>query len=296
MNPRHTAATRSTVTLPILVLVLAMVGFQTGAALAKTLLPVVGALGTTSLRLGFAALMLLVVWRPWRPLPSRRALLVIIPYGVALGCMNLLFYSSLQTIPLGVAVALEFTGPLGVAIADSRRPVDFLWIGLCVIGLLCLLPLRATQASLAPLGVAYALGAGFCWAMYIVFGRRAGAAHGGQTSALGMLIGALIVVPLGVAQEGSALFAPALLPVAVGVALLSSALPYPMEMYSMTRLPPKTFGVLMSLDPALGALSGLWLLGERLSAIQWGAIACIMVASAGSAGTGRAGTPTPLPE
>ena len=283
-------------TLPILVLVLAMVGFQTGAALAKTLLPVVGALGTTSLRLGFGALMLLVVWRPWRPLPSRRALLAIIPYGVSLGCMNLLFYSSLQTIPLGVAVALEFTGPLGVAIADSRRPVDFLWIGLCVVGLLCLLPLRATQPSLAPLGVAYALGAGFCWAMYIVFGRRAGAAHGGQTSALGMLIGALIVVPLGVAQEGSALFAPALLPVAVGVALLSSALPYPMEMYSMTRLPPKTFGVLMSLDPALGALSGLWLLGERLSAIQWGAIACIMVASAGSAGTGRAGTPTPLPE
>jgi inner membrane transporter RhtA len=211
--------------------------------------------------------------------------------------MNLLFYSSLQTIPLGVAVALEFTGPLGVAIADSHRPVDFAWIALCVLGLLLLLPFGGAQAPLQPLGIVYALGAGFCWAMYIVYGRRAGAEHGGQTTALGMLVGAIVVVPAGIAHVGSALFAPALLPVAAAVALLSSALPYSMEMYAMTRLPPKTFGVLMSLDPALAALFGLWLLGERLTWIQWSAIACVILASAGSAATARAGGVTaPLPE
>ena len=297
LAPGRSSADARPLVLPVAVLVLAMVGFQAGAALAKTLIPVVGAVGTTALRLGFATLMLLAVWRPWRTPPPRRAAWAIIPYGIALGSMNLLFYSSLQTLPLGVAVALEFTGPLGVAIADSRRPVDFLWIALSVFGLLLLLPLKGAQHALQPIGIAYALGAGFFWAMYIVFGRRAGAEHGGQTTALGMLVGSILVVPIGIAQVGGALFAPALLPLAAGVALLSSALPYPMEMYAMTRLPPKTFAVLMSLDPALAALAGLALLGERLNWIQWAAIACVMLASAGSAATGRPGaTAAPLPE
>jgi inner membrane transporter RhtA len=136
-------------------------------------------------------------------------------------------------------------------------------------------------------GVLYALAAGFFWAMYIFYGRKAGAAHGGQTTALGMVVGAIVVVPIGVAQAGAHLFSPAILPAALGVALLSSALPYSLEMLAMPRLPTRTVGVLMSLDPALGALSGLIFLSERLSWIQWAAIASIMAASAGSAATSR---------
>lgn len=298
MNPGALPAKPLGLVVPIAVLILAMLGFQGGAALAKTLLPIVGALGTTALRLGFATIMLFAVWRPWRSWPTRRALLAIVPYGIALGCMNLLFYSALQTLPLGITVALEFTGPLAVAIADSRRPIDFLWIGLCVAGLVILMPLGGVhRQALNPLGIGYALGAGFCWAMYIVYGRRAGAEHGGQTTALGMLVGAILVVPAGFAHVGSALLAPALLPLACAVALLSSALPYSMEMYAMTRVPPRTFGVLMSLDPVLAALFGLWFLSEHLSWVQWVAILSIMVASAGSAATGRdRAATTPIPE
>jgi inner membrane transporter RhtA len=210
---------------------------------------------------------------------------VIVIYGLAMGCMNFCFYLSLSSIPLGIAVALEFAGPLALAMAASRRAVDFLWILMAVLGLLALLPLGSQP--LATAGVVYALAAGFFWAVYIFYGRKAGAAHGGQTTALGMVVGAIVVVPFGVAQAGAQLFSPAILPAALGVALLSSALPYSLEMLAMPRLPTRTVGVLMSLDPALGALSGLVFLGERLSWIQWAAIASIMAASAGSAATSR---------
>ncbi|MGA2344098.1 MAG: EamA family transporter, partial [Steroidobacteraceae bacterium] len=222
----------------------------------------------------------------------------ILIYGSAMGVMNLLFYSSLRRIPLGIAVALEFTGPLAVAIATSRRGLDFLWIALAAAGIVALLPLGMAPLGIAPLGIAplgiqaralppagiaFALGAGVCWALYIVFGQKAGAAHGGATAALGTLVGAAIIAPIGVAQAGAALLSPAILPAACGVALLSSALPYSLEMYALTRLPTRTFGVLMSAEPALGALSGLYFLGEQLTAIQWAAIASIMIASGGSA-------------
>jgi inner membrane transporter RhtA len=218
---------------------------------------------------------------------SRREGRVIVIYGLALGCMNFCFYMSLSTIPLGIAVALEFAGPLALAMAASRRAVDFVWILMAALGLLALLPLGMSSQSLPAAGVLYALAAGFFWAMYIFYGRKAGAAHGGQTTALGMVVGAIVVVPIGVAQAGAHLFSPAILPAALGVALLSSALPYSLEMLAMPRLPTRTVGVLMSLDPALGALSGLIFLSERLSWIQWAAIASIMAASAGSAATSR---------
>jgi inner membrane transporter RhtA len=283
--------------LPIAVLIAAMICFQTGAALAKTLIPVVGASGAVALRLGFATLMLWLVWRPWRMRLRAPAARTLVMYGIALGCMNLLFYSALQRIPLGIAVALEFTGPLAVAMASSNRPLDFLWIALAALGLLMLLPLGAASQVLDPVGIACALGAGVCWARYIVFGRRAGIQHGGQTTAIGMLIGAIVIVPFGVAHAGSRLLSPAILPAALGVALLSSALPYSLEMFAMTRLPTRTFGVLLSLDPALGALSGLGFLGERLTWLQWAAIGSIVLASAGSAATSRSTpAPTPLPE
>jgi inner membrane transporter RhtA len=276
-----------TVAAPIAVLIAAMFCFQLGAVAAKGLFPVVGASGTTALRMGLASLMLLAVWRPWRLRLRPREIWVIAAYGLALGCMNYCFYLSLQSIPLGIAVALEFGGPLALAMAASRRAVDFLWILMAALGLLALLPVGSGSKALDVTGVAYALAAGVFWALYIFFGRKAGAAHGGQITALGMVVAAIVIVPIGAAQAGAQVFSPAILPAALGMALLSSALPYSLEMLAMARLPTRTVGVLMSLDPALGALSGLLFLGEHLSWIQWSAVACIMAASAGSAATSR---------
>jgi inner membrane transporter RhtA len=282
--------------LPVGVLIIAMVSFQLGATIAKQLIPAVGASGATALRLALSALMLAAVWRPWRVRPSRSELRSIIAYGLAMGWMNYFFYQSLRTLPLGISVALEFAGPLAVAMLASRRPIDFLWIALAALGLLALLPLGLDSKPLAPVGVVYSLAAGLCWALYIIFGQKAGAAHGGQTAALGTLVGAVVIVPIAVSQAGVRLLSPSLLPAALAVALLSSALPYSLEMYAMTRLPTRTFGVLMSLDPALGALAGLCLLGERLTLLQWAAIGSIILASAGSAATSTPALRTSLPD
>ncbi|MGB6310212.1 MAG: EamA family transporter [Steroidobacteraceae bacterium] len=284
------------VLVPVAALIAAMFCFQLGAVLAKGMFPIVGAAGTTALRMALAALILLAVWRPWRMRLKLAELRVIVMYGLAMGCMNFFFYLSLRSIPLGIAVALEFAGPLGLAMAASRRAIDFMWILMAALGLLALLPLGFGSARLDTPGVAYGLVAGFFWALYIYFGRKAGAAHGGQTTALGMVVGALLIVPIGAAEAGTHLFSPAILPAAFGVALLSSAVPYSLEMLAMPKLPTRTVGVLMSLDPALGALSGLCFLGERLSWIQWAAIASIMAASAGSAATGRDTAPQLLPD
>ena len=277
--------------LPIALLLVAMVCFQLGAALAKQLFPAVGAAGAVALRLGLAAVMMTAVFRPWRMRPSAREARSIVIYGLAMGAMNYFFYSSLARIPLGLSVALEFTGPLAVAMLASRRPVDFLWIALAVLGLAALLPLGHDAKPLDPVGIVLAFAAGACWALYIVFGQKTGSAHGGQAVAAGTVIGAVVIVPLGFLHAGSALLAPAILPLACGMALLSSALPYSLEMYAMTRMPTRTFGVFMSLDPAFAALSGLLFLGEQLSILQWCAIVSIMCASAGSAATGRSAAP-----
>jgi inner membrane transporter RhtA len=280
------------VAVSVALLLVSMVCFQAGAALAKGLFPAVGASGATALRTGLASLMLLAVWRPWRLRCTWREARTIVIYGISMGWMNFCFYLSLKTIPLGIAVALEFTGPLAVAVAASRRPVDFLWIAMAVAGLLALLPLHAGSQGLNPGGLALALGAGAFWAMYIVFGRRAGVAHGPQTTALGMLISALMIVPIGLAENGAHLFSASMLPAGIGVAVVSSALPYSLEMIAMPRIPTRTFGVLMSLDPALGAVSGLLFLNESLTWLQWTAIGCIVAASAGSAASHAA---QPLP-
>jgi inner membrane transporter RhtA len=281
---------------PVAVLIAAMVCFQLGATFAKGLFPAVGASGTAALRLALAAVMLWAVWRPWRMRLTAREMRVILLYGVALGWMNFFFYVSLRFIPLGVAVSLEFAGPLALAMAASRRAIDFLWILMAALGLLALLPLGFGAKQLDPLGVGCGLAAGACWAMYIHYGRKAGAAHGGQTTAVGMLIGAIMIVPIGAASAGMQLLSPAILPAAVGVALLSSAIPYSLEMLAMPKLPTRTVGVLMSLDPALGALAGLQFLGESLTWIQWAAIASIMAASAGSAATSRDAVAPSLPD
>ncbi|MFF8802798.1 MULTISPECIES: EamA family transporter [unclassified Methylobacterium] len=263
-----------------------MISITSGAALAKSLFPVIGATGVTALRVGFSALILLAIWRPWRRSLERGGIGVNVLYGAALGLMNLLFYLSLRTIPLGIAVAIEFTGPLAVALAGSRRALDFAWIGLAVLGLGLLLPLGDTT-TLDPTGAALALGAGLCWAGYIVFGQRAGRAGGGRAVSLGMLVAALVVAPVGLGQAGTELFTPSFLATGFVIAVLSSALPYSLEMFALTRLPRPAFGVLMSLEPAVASLAALALLGERLTLVQWGAIGCIVAASAGITVAGR---------
>lgn len=270
------------VALAIGALLISMVSYQCGASLAKHLFPAVGAQGATAYRLGLSALILLLWRRPWRRLngTSWRSLWA---YGLAMGAMNLVFYMSLRTIPLGIAVALEFTGPLALAVFSSRRLIDFAWIALVVAGLGLLLPLHGEVQTLDPMGVAYALAAGLGWALYIVFGKKAGEAHGGDAVTWGTSIGALLAIPFGVAHAGGALLSPSLLPYALGVAVLSSALPYSLEMVALTRLPARTFSTLLSLEPAVAALAGAVLLSEHLSLLQWLAIVAIIVAAAGTA-------------
>ena len=277
----------SPVILSIAALVTGMVSLQAGATFAKSLFPVLGAAGTSTLRVGFSALILIAVWRPWRrSLPLREAGWIAL-YGAALGAMNLLFYLALARLPLGPAVAIEFAGPLSVALIASRRRSDFLWIGLAVFGLILLLPI-ATADGLDPIGVVLDLGAAAAWALYILFGQRAGRIDGGQAVSLGMLTAALVVAPFGVAEAGSELLAPGVLLAGLVLALMSSALPYSLEMVALRRLDRKSFGVLMSLEPAVAACAGLMLLGERITLVQWLAIGFIIAASIGiTAGSRR---------
>lgn len=203
------------------------------------------------------------------------------------GWNELSFYLSIQTVPLGIAVALEFTGPLAVALFSSRRPVDFVWVVLAVLGLWFLLPLGQDVSHVDLTGCALALGAGACWAIYILSGQRAGAEHGPATVAIGSLIAALIFVPIGALQAGEALWHWSVIPLGLAVAILSTALPYSLEMIALTRLPTRTFGTLMSMEPALAAVSGMIFLGETLTPIQLLALGAIIAASMGSTLTVR---------
>jgi inner membrane transporter RhtA len=280
--------------LPIGALLIAMASYQCGAAIAKHLFSHVGAQGATAYRLGLGALMMLLVRRPWRTARRSSNWRALWGYGLSMGAMNLVFYMALRTIPLGIAVALEFTGPLAIALFASRQLMDFVWIVLAVIGLYLLLPLHGEAHALDPIGVLYALAAGVGWALYILFGQKAGMAFGADAVTLGVAIGALLAVPVGFAHAGSALFSTALLPLGLGVAVLSSVLPYSLEMIALTRLHARTFSVLLSLEPAIAALAGMVFLGERLVPLQWLAIASIVAASAGAAIGARQPVAEPL--
>ena len=271
---------------PIAAALLAQVSFTAGASLAKTLFPVVGAEGATAIRLALGALILAVLFRPWR-IPLRENWKILLAYGTSLAFMNLMFYMALQTIPLGIGLAIEFLGPLSVALFTSRRKTDFLWIGFAVAGLALLLPLREHSASFDLRGGLFALGAGVCWALYILFGQRAGKEYGAAAVAAGMICAAVMVVPVGIAHAGMALFSWQLLPAAIGVGILSSAAPYALEMIALRRLSSNSFGTLMSTEPAIGALVGLALMGEMLGGGQWLGIALVVVASAGVAMNAR---------
>ncbi|MBG3129888.1 threonine/homoserine exporter RhtA [Proteus mirabilis] len=289
LSARHSAKLQ--VFYPVLLLLLSMLSIQSGASLAKSLFPVIGAPAVTALRLLLGTLILFFIFKPWRLKFNRESIMPLFLYGLSLGAMNYLFYLALETIPLGIAVALEFTGPLAVAMFSSRRAIDFLWIILVIAGLGLLLPIGDNIHGLDPLGILYALGAGVGWALYIVFGQRAGKGYGAATVSIGSLVAAFIFVPIGMLQSSpDIMFSWSILPVALAIAILSTAFPYTLEMIALTRLPAKTFGTLMSLEPCMGAFIGIIFLHEHLTLIQWVALAFIVLASIGSTATMKSKT------
>jgi inner membrane transporter RhtA len=268
---------------PALAIAAAMVSQYAGAAFAKHLFPLVGAEGVVALRVGLSALLLAAFTRPWRALPSRADLPNLLLYGLTLGCMNLLIYRAFSRIPIGIAVSIEVMGPLAVVLLSSRRARDFLWVACAGFGLWLLLPLRGSTSALDPAGIAYAAGAAFCWALYIVFGKRASQSQGSGTVAWGMLAASAFIVPIGAASAGATLLSPFVLMAGFAVAVLSSAAPYTLEMIALRRLPRRVFGILVSSSPAVAALAGFVVLGERLAGVQWLGIALVMLACGATA-------------
>ena len=276
---------------PIPAVLLGVLSVQGGAAIAKGLVPVLGATGTVGLRVILSALMLLAAFRPRLARFTAAQWRAVIPYGVVLGVMNLVFYLAIARIPLGLAVTLEFIGPLGVAVAGSRRALDVVWVVLAAAGIALIAPWSG--GGVDPLGVALALAAGACWAAYILLGGHVSrVVPGGAAVAVGMAIAAVTVLPVAVASGDLGRLTPRLLAAGVGVALLSSAVPYTLEMSALKALPARTFGILMSLEPAVAALTGLVFLAEILTGAQWLAVVLVIAASAGAALTAHPATRT----
>ena len=252
---------------PVAVLLCGIVSIQFGAALAATLFDDLGPAGTSVLRLGFAA-------------ADPRALRLVALFGLALGLMNLTFYEAVDRIPLGVAVTVEFAGPLGVAVVLSRRRLDLVWAALAALGIVLLT--NPFGESIDGVGLAFALGAAACWAAYILLAQRAGRHFSGSDGvALAMVVAALVPLVPGVVQGGADLLRPELLAIGAGIALLSSVIPYSLETEALRRLPTHVFGVLMSLEPAVAAVAGLLVLGQDLVARQIAAIGLVVLASVG---------------
>jgi inner membrane transporter RhtA len=270
---------------PVLSILLAVLTVQSGASIAKGLFPVLGAAATASVRNGLSAILLLAVFRP--PLLGLTAnqWRAVVPYGVTIGVMNLLFYQTIARIPLGLGVTLEFIGPLGVAIVGSRRVLDVLWVVLAALGIALIAPWQ-TKNAIDPVGVALGLLTGVCWATYIVLGGRVSQRlPGGSAVAIGMSLATLTVLPFALAGGGLARFSPRLFLSGAALALLSSALPFTLEMHALRALPGRTFSILMSLEPAVAALCGLLFLNERLTEAQSVAVGLVIAASIGAAVT-----------
>src|SRR5262245_705633 len=269
---------------PSSLVLLGIVSVQLGSALAKHLFSEVGSFGTVALRLFFAAAVLMLFWRPSLRM-NRRTWTVVLSYGVILGLMNLSFYLALARIPLGIAVTIEFLGPLAVALAGSRRWLDAFWALLAAGGVVLLMEGRG-ELNLA--GVLFALAAGLFWGLYILVGAALGRhTTQGNGLALGMAIAAVVAVPVGVADSGMALIQPWVLMAGLGVALLSSVIPYSLDLEALRQIPPHVFGILMSLEPAMAALVGLVVLQETLHWSQWIAELCVVAASAGATRNAR---------
>jgi inner membrane transporter RhtA len=277
---------------PIGLVLTGVTSIQFGAALAATLFDDLGAAGTSVLRLGFAAIVLMALFRPRVRGRDPHALRLAVVFGLALGAMNLFFYEALGRIPLGVAVTIEFAGPLAVAVAGSRRRLDLVWAACAALGIVLLSGVLGTgTGSLDPLGLAFILAAAACWAAYILIAQRASRLYDGSEGlALAMVVAALVPLVPGIAEAGTALLHPGLIAMGAGVALLSSVVPYSLETEALRRLPAHVFGVLMSLEPAVAALAGFLVLGQGLGAPDFVAIGLVVLASIG---VSRTAAPAP---
>jgi inner membrane transporter RhtA len=273
---------------PVALVLVAVGSVQFGGALAKTLFDDVGPGGAVLLRIAFATVVLWLLWRPSPAGHTRRDLWLAAAYGVSLAGMNYAFYLALDRIPLGIAVTLEFVGPLGVAVALSRRTLDAVWVVLAAAGIL-LLADPSGAGGVEAAGAALAVLAGAFWAAYILIAARVGRAFpGGSGLALALAVSTALLLPVGVADGGGDLLGLEVLGVGAAVALLSSAIPYSLELEALRRLPARVFGVLMSLEPAMAAIAGFVVLSQDLVTREVIAIALVVAASAGAARGARA--------
>ncbi len=271
---------------PVPAVLLAIISVQSGAAIAKTLFPAIGAAGTASIRIGISALILLLAYRPNLFQITPKQWKIVIPYGLSLGAMNLIFYLAIERIPIGLAVTLEFIGPLLVAIIGSRRLIDYCWVLLAAMGIVLIAPWSNDKIDL--LGVLFALLAGALWAAYIVLGGKISKImNGGQAVSTGMLFAAILILPFGLLENGLSNLTPKFFGMGVALALLSSAIPFTLEMKALGQLPPRTFSILMSLEPAAAAICAFIFLGENLSFYEILAVVCVVIASAGSTLTSK---------
>ena len=272
---------------PIPAVLLAIISVQGGAAIAKGIFPIMGAAGTVALRIAISAIILCTLNRPKLKEISKKQWKLIFWYGLVLGAMNTSFYLSLSKIPLGLAVTFEFIGPLLLAVATSRKALDFIWIFLAALGITLIAPWSA-NSNIDWIGAALALLAGAFWAGYIVLGGKlARLMDGPQAVSVGLLFASLIAVPAGLIEGNFSNLNAHMLLLGLGIALLSSAIPYTLEMSALKHIPAKTFSILMSLEPATAAICGLLFLHEYLSIYEWAAIALVVAASTGSTLTKR---------
>ena len=275
---------------PLALVLAAIASVQFGAAFGATVFDDVGPAGVTMLRLAFAAIVLMAVWRPRPSAYSRGDLKLAALFGLVLGVMNLTFYEAVDRIPLGIAVTIEFVGPLGVAVYTSRRRLDLAWALLAGVGIVLL---AGPGGDLDPVGVVFALVAGACWFAYILLSANTGQRFRGVDGlALAMVVAALVPLGPGIASGGTDLLGAEVLLVGLVVGVMSSVIPYSLETIALRRMPRNVFGVLMSLEPAVAALAGLIVLGQDLAAREYIAIAIVMAACAGAT---RFAAPEPPP-
>ncbi|WP_354700781.1 Threonine/homoserine exporter RhtA [Paraconexibacter sp. AEG42_29] len=279
-----------------LMVLAAAISIQFGAAIAATLFDDIGPAGVSLLRLGFAAPILLLVWRPRVKDYARGDLQLAAAFGLVLGLMNLFFYLALDRIPLGIAVTIEFAGPLAVGVFGSRRRVDVAFALLAALGIVLLASADGTEGEgLDPLGLFFVGIAAVCWAAYILLAQRAGQRFtGGRGLALASVVAAAVPLVPGLVEGGTDLIDPTLLLAGLGIALMSSVIPYSLETESLRRLPASVFGVLMSLEPAIAAIAGFAILGQALGIRECVAIGFVVAASIGVTRGARPSSAVPV--
>jgi inner membrane transporter RhtA len=268
--------------LPVLSVVASTACFQFGAAFAKGLYPAIGPLGASALRLLFGAAILVILVRPWRRWPSSPPWSALLGLGACVAGAILFFYLAIDRLPLGVAISIQSLGPLTLAAIKANRPAHLFWVVLAALGIWCLVGTDGLNGTMDIVGVGFALIAALAWAGYIIFGRAAAQGFGSTGACLSLCVAALFVVPVAIVQNGAALFALELLPLALLVAALSAAIPFSLELYALPRLPARNFAVLTSLEPAFAVLAGLLMLGEFLTLRQITGVALVIAASMGS--------------